>query len=778
MVTYRHKNNSFIDLLLRLSWPILIIWSAGLIFSAFFLIRFLFTSAAPIDNSVSVWFQQNDPELVKYLKYNNDFGEAEWTMLLLETQSIEDDEFLNQLETLTEEIELVPHVQKAISLANIQTNFIKPDGKHQYKPLYRIYDDVFNKDTNIKTLLAQMPALDGTLFRSGDDQHTVIFIKNDNLIRTQTKYRVVLLDSVRALAGNKSTITDHALAGTTVINAELNRAAAHDAVLFYFLVSGLLVLFTIITLRNWRDSFILIAIVMGTIVPVMGGLAFFKIPYNMITIMLPTLLIAFSVADIVHVIDLFHKLRQSGSVSIESSLGQTIRELWKPGLWTSVTTAVGLAALSRSDVIPVYQIGVMGPAGILLAWVQTMTCGPVLLRLLWRSHEPSNSGADTRQGWYQRMINWMIGLSARHPRKLIAGFFIMVLPLLALPRLEVDTNYADFFRSGSTIPVAYSKVKEAGFSQNPLSLMLTVENSRDITSPGIYTRVRMFEKKIQQLYRVNSILSATPLLEEIDKTLLQLAILQPGRKRLEHSRMTQILQAADMTGNQDIDDFISPDRRQIQIMALTGYLSSKELLSLKTEIQEAASECFTNGDVSLLVTGTTSLWAGMDKHISDMQLQSILIVFCFMAFFLPIIFKSLRLGILGLVINFLPVSIALGVMALYGIKVNIATALIGSIAFGVVVDDTIHFITRLNNNRVQGLTIQESITDTLEIIGHSIITTTLILVGSFITLSSSSFLPISHFGIFIAFSVSLALYLDVFILPLLAGYFYPERATI
>ena len=213
-------------------------------------------------------------------------------------------------------------------------------------------------------------------------------------------------------------------------------------------------------------------------------------------------------------------------------------------------------------------------------------------------------------------------------------------------------------------------------------------------------------------------------------------------------------------------------------MALTGYLSSKELLSLKTEIQEAASECFTNGDVSLLVTGTTSLWAGMDKHISDTQLQSILIAFCFMAFFFPIIFKSLRLGILGLVINFLPVSIALGMMALYGIKVNIATALIGSIAFGVVVDDTIYFMTRLNNNMLQGLTIQKSITDTLEIIGHSIITTTFILVGSFITLFCSTFLPISYFGIFIALSVSLALYLDVFILPILVGHFYSERSTI
>jgi predicted RND superfamily exporter protein len=117
-------------------------------------------------------------------------------------------------------------------------------------------------------------------------------------------------------------------------------------------------------------------------------------------------------------------------------------------------------------------------------------------------------------------------------------------------------------------------------------------------------------------------------------------------------------------------------------------------------------------------------------------------------------------------------------MALSNIKVSIATALIGSIAFGIVVDDTIHFLTRFNVNRLKGLTVTASVAETLEVIGRSIVTTTLILVGSFITLSSSSFLPSAHFGIFIALSVSLALYLDIFILPLVIPRICREKASL
>jgi hypothetical protein len=176
--------------------------------------------------------------------------------------------------------------------------------------------------------------------------------------------------------------------------------------------------------------------------------------------------------------------------------------------------------------------------------------------------------------------------------------------------------------------------------------------------------------------------------------------------------------------------------------------------------------------VSVSITGTTVLWSSMDKHISKTQLHSIIFSFAFMGLLLLLVFRSLKLGLVGIAVNFLPVSISLGVMSLVDIKVNIATALIGSIAFGIVVDDTIHFLMRFTRNRALGMSVAESIEDTCKITGHSIITTSLILAGSFITLASSSFLPIAHFGIFIALSVSLALYLDILILPMLLRFMF------
>lgn len=771
----------YIKWIIKWRWPILLAWMVLILFFAFHLIRFLLLSATPIDNSVSIWFQQNDPELVQYERFNKDFGESEWTVLLLKTESIEDDGFLNQLKDLTEEIESVPNVQKTISLANVRGVVVGDDGTPQNWPILDSYHERQNRHTGFKSFLARYPGLIPVLYRAEDDSHTVILIKTDNLIGSQTKYRLRLLDQIRDLVTAKPLVKDHALAGTAVINAELNRAAERDAMVFYLLISGFLVFLVLFTLKHFRDGLTLMAIVIGTIIPVMGGLAFFEIPFNMISIMLPTLLAALSVADIVHVIDVFHVEWQGSPGTIESSLATTIGLLWKPGLWTSLTTAVGLLALTGSDVIPVFQIGVAGPIGILWAWLQTVIIGPILLSLIWYSsytNETRFRPKQSTQGMYQRLVDWMIDVHHRHPRKLLVGLGLMVLPVLALPWLEVDTNYAKFFRGDSTLPMDYAKVQQAGFSQNPLSIQLSINHGKDITTSGIYPKIRLFEKKLESLLPINGILSATTLLDGIVKSLPRSDFASEVMKDGRQDRMAAVLKVARDYAHEDLADFVLPHGRQVQIVALTNYLSSKELEALKEKIQNLAADTFTQGDITLSVTGTTVLWASMDKHVSKTQLQSIIFAFGFMALFLPIIFKSFKLGLLGVLINFLPVSVALGVMALSNIKVSIATALIGSIAFGIVVDDTIHFLTRFNVNRLKGLTVTASVAETLEVIGRSIVTTTLILVGSFITLSSSSFLPSAHFGIFIALSVSLALYLDIFILPLVIPRICREKASL
>ena len=348
----------------------------------------------------------------------------------------------------------------------------------------------------------------------------------------------------------------------------------------------------------------------------------------------------------------------------------------------------------------------------------------------------------------------------------------MILPIFALPWLEVDTNYAKFFRSDSTLPADYAKVENAGFVQNPLSVQISIKPGKDISSHGIYREIHQFESRLESLKPVKGVFSASLLMESLGGSMTS------GDRRFDIATQESqhlvalLLETAKGNGYREFEDFITSDGRQIQIIVMTNYLSAEELDALKAAIMNTASKTFPQDDVSVLITGTTVLWASMDGHISKTLLHSIIFSFCFMGLLLPFIFRSLKLGLLGITINILPVSISLGVMALVDIKVNIATALIGSIAFGIVVDDTIHFLMRFNRNRALGLPVAESITETSRVVGRSIITTSLVLAGSFVTFASSSFVPSAHFGIFIALSVSLALYLDILIMPLLLRFLY------
>lgn len=753
---------------------VLFLWATLILLAGLHLIRFLSFSEAPIDNSVSIWFQKNDPELLRYQRFNEDFGEAEWTIILLKT-AINGDQFVvDHLVELTEGIESIPHVQKAISLADFRRNL-------QSFPISRENDNAGQLDF----LATRNPRLNGILYREHDAEHSAILVKIDNLIDTRTKYRIQVLDRIRKEVSAKPWIQEHALAGTLVVNAELNRAAERNAIIFYFLISGLLILLSLLTLKYYRDTLVLLAIVMGTVLPVMAGLSLYGNSYNMLTIMLPTMLAAFSVADIVHIIDQFHKGRilarksrkseDAHSLFNSTAIADAMEQLWKPGLWTSLTTAIGLFGLSLSDVIPVFQIGVAGPIGILWAWIQTVIVAPALLSLLWSSSGELHARASiktTTQDAYQRMVSWLIGLHHLHQRGLLMGLCLMVLPILALPWLEVDTNYAKFFRSDSILPADYTKLENAKFGQNPLSVQISIKASKDVSSHGIYRQINQFEARLESLKPVVGVFSASVLIENLTDSLVRSNQRFNTTSQESQHIVTQLLEAAKRNSYREFEDFITPDGQQVQIFVMTNYLSSKELDALKTAIMNTASETFSQVELSVLITGTTVLWAGMDEHISNTQLHSIIFSFFFMGLLLPLILKSFKLGLLGIIINFLPVSISLGVMALVDIKVNMATALIGSIAFGIVVDDTIHFLMRFNRNRALGIPVAESIEETSMVIGRSIITTSLILAGSFATLASSSFLPSAHFGIFIALSVSLALYLDILVLPLLLRFLY------
>ncbi|HTA16786.1 MAG TPA: MMPL family transporter, partial [bacterium] len=601
----RSMADGFVGFCLRHSRALLFLWTAVLAFSAGAVGRRLCSKDPLIDNSVGVWFMRDDPELAAYEKYNDAFGRGEWNLLLLKTASIYDPDFMRDLAQITRRMEGLEHVQGVVSIADTPGPAVGGAGGREYAPLYPGEDGVLRMDPAqakaFKKRLWEDAILEGGLFHRDDPTRTVVLFRNDNLLRDPGPYRMQLVDAVRRIVRDYPRVTGSALAGTTVVNAELNRASQGDVVKFYVLVTLFIVGTGYLLLGGLKDLAVLLSVVVASVLPPMAALALFHLPYNMVTVMLPPLLITLSVCDVIHVINAYHYERRSAEPrrAVLSGVGK----IWTPCFWTSLITALGFLSLASSTVLPIRELGLLACMGIVLAWLVTMSLVPVLLVLFWPERAQaadSGDGAKATGLYAKRLLPFLDGKW----RRLWLG--LAVLSLLTLPgvfKLKVDTDYTKFFGPGADLTRSYGEIRDAHFGQNPVAVVLSYPTGESFRSKVQWDSLLKFEKAL-------------------------------GRD----TRVVKLLPVGDGPG-----DFVAPNGRQVQMMALTNAMGSGGLEEFKRDVQ-ALGRGILPRDVGVRAEGTAVLWANMDGQISRTQMGSIAIIGVVFLVLMPLIFRSLKFG--------------------------------------------------------------------------------------------------------------------------------------
>lgn len=747
-------------------------WSLLICFFLFVIAKRLLSDQPAIDNSVGVWFLADDPALKDYQQYNQDFGEKEWTILLIKTPSIYNPVFLYELAHITKQIEKLDHIVKATSIVNVRDNEIDQDEALNYTeifPLKKQQQTILTTSQldGFKQKLLANPLFEKNIFQKNNPQYTVILLQNDNQIWNASPYRIQLVDEIKNILQGYSTIDDYALAGTTVVNAELNRAAKKDVFVFYTLITLFLIIFGWLTLNSVKDLCIMLIVVCCSMTSAMGLLALLSIPYNMVTVMMPTVLISLSVAGVIHIINEFHRLNQDQLATL--AMQKTIKHLWKPHFSTALTTILGFASLSLSTVSPVFQLGIFAGIGIFIGWLASLTIAPVLLVLFWQNKAKSVNG---RSLVLKRWINWLADSSLKKTPYKIILLLLAIIPASGVFLLQTDTNYTKFFRNSADITQAYNHIENAGYAQNPVSIVLRFPDQSTWSNEAYFQHIVDFEHALEKLPNVIKIMSATKLIEQIDLAFNTTHTSKATFRAYQQNQINQLLLLGELSNNDDIEDFLLSNKRQAQIVALTPYMSSRELDEFKKQVY-AIQQRFLPAPIELVITGTTVLWANMDSQVSHTQLVSLIAIGSFLIVFLMILFRSIKLGLIGILVNALPLVITLGVMGWLGIKINMATAIIGGISLGIVVDDSIHFLSGIRSRLNQGVPLEDAIQQTMKTVGGSILMTSIILIGGFSCMATSEFLPSAHFGIFISLAITIAFALDVFIVPALLLIFKP-----
>jgi predicted RND superfamily exporter protein len=506
----------------------------------------------------------------------------------------------------------------------------------------------------------------------------------------------------------------------------------------------------------------------------MGIGGYFGVKLTPVSMSAPIVILTLAVADSIHILLSLRGLMREGRDK-HSALIEAVRVNFLPVSITSVTTIVGFLALNFSDSPPYWHLGNITAVGIAAAWLYSITLLPALLSILpYRVRQ--SKGAEWSVRTMDRLADFVIGNS----RKLLLGVGAATVALITfVPTLEFNDQWVDYFDERIEFRRDSDNVQEY-FGLYPIEYSVLAAEPGGISEPEYLANIDAFTQFLRQQPHVTHVYSLSDIMKRLNRNMhgddTSWYRLPDDR---ELSAQYLLLYELSLPYGLDLNDRINIDKSATRITATLSRTSTAETRTFFADVAEWQKanwpEHMHSEPTSAAVMFTYISERNMDNMVTG-TIVAILAIALIMIFAL----QSVRLGILSLVPNGLPILTTFGAWALLVGTVGFSVATVASISLGIIVDDTVHFLSkyvRARNERA--LSIEDSIRYAFHNVGTAIVVNTIILATGFLVMTTSAFKMNADLGLMTILAIVFALILDFLLLPamLLLGKRKQESAT-
>jgi predicted RND superfamily exporter protein len=724
-----------------------------------------------IDNDISAWFSKDDPVLRDYDRLRAEFTGSRTLIVALEGPAMLTGAGLDALRRMTGDIERVPFVVRAYSLAS--ANVIRAVGEGE------------DAGIEVRPLIPRAGAIDAAAVVR--EALADPFLEGDLISRDRTVVSIVVnfdedrVDEARGqtLERIREAVDRHLPAGVRAhyngsleISETYNRVTVANTVtftppIFLMTLAALYLLF-----RSWRITALTLGCVLVSVLWAVGLYSLMGFTFNVLSSMLVPLVVVLAIADDVHIIQHYTEaFERTGSR--EEAFVQTVSYVFLPLLAAGGTTALGMLSLATSNVHAVRSFGIGAAVGVMSDLAISIVLVPTLLAFV-----PKATARPPQERWLIGPMRWVAGVTSRRPGRVIAiATIVAVVSAFGILRLRVDTNHINFFSASH--PLSQSAHVIDGRLSGVYGFQVFFEGpAESMREPATLRRMERLGAEIGRLPNVRSVTSLADYVKRIDRDLAG-----PGGGGVPASRALVAQElfvfALSDEGRQELSQIVSSDFSRAQMTVRMASMSSDVVFEQVLHAQELASGIFDGSGVTPTVTGSARLFAQLDHYLVASQLSSFFTAFVTVFAVIFIVFRSVRFGALAIAPNVFPVIVVLGLMGWSGISMNVATVMLASIALGIVDDDTIHFIGRYRREVAAGADTDTAITRATVHEGRASLTTAIVNSCAFAVLLLSEYRPSAWFGGLLALTMAVAFLAEVFIVPatikLLPAFFAAER---
>ena len=548
------------------------------------------------------------------------------------------------------------------------------------------------------------------------------------------------------------------LTGIVMMNQAFQEAAMSDTTQLIPAALAIILLMVFLQLRGLTGTLGTLVVIVLSVIAAMGTAGWMGVRLTPPSMSAPTIILTLAVADCVHILsNWLQKIREG--LEKREAMAESIRINFSPVLLTSVTTAIGFLSLNFSDSPPFHDLGNISAVGVMFAWLFSTTLLPALVTLL---------PAKPRQGrslitqMMTQLGDWVI----KRRRILMPTVSLVIVGLvLVIPRNELNDVFVRYFDERIEFRPHTDFVVENLTGMYFIDYALDSGESGGISDPAYLVQVEQFSNWLAEQPEVMHVSTLTDVFKRVNRSMHSD---DPDWYRLPEERdmaaQYLLLYEMSLPYGLDLNNQIDVEKQRTRLSATLETLSTTQTLAF----EQRSYDWMRENTPALLTTAASP--PIMFSHIGMRNIVSMLggTAFALIAISLLMIaaLRSWRFGLLTLIPNIAPAAMAFGLWALVDGEVGLGLSVVAAMTLGIVVDDTIHFMTKyLRARRDQGLDAAAAVRYSFATVGVALWTTTLALAAGFLVISTSAFSVNAEMGLLVAVVVVLALVVDFLLLP-------------
>jgi uncharacterized protein len=551
------------------------------------------------------------------------------------------------------------------------------------------------------------------------------------------------------------------LTGVTMMNAAFGDAALKDMSTLFPLMILVLMIVMGVLLRSAWGTFTAMVVVMSAAATAMGFAGWIGIDITAPMANAPTIILALALADSVHILTTtFHQMRLGASKS--DAIIESLRVNFQPVFLTSLTTAIGFLALNFADAPPFRDLGNVIAVGVAAAFIFSVFFLPALLAVV-----PLRTKKKVKRE--NALVDQVANFVVKRKASLFWGMLTVMFALFAaVPLNELNDVFIEYFDE------SYAVRRATDFAEENLTGFQTIEYSLSAGAPGdanepeYLRQVEEFADWYRMQPGVVHVSTITDTFKRLNKNMHgddNAYYRLPERRDMAAQYL--LLYEMSLPYGLDLNNQVNIDKSATRMTVSSRGWSAKDLR--KTD---AAAHAWlqANAPASMVTYGASMsiMMAFTSEANINAMLGGVILALVLVSGILVIALRSVKLGLISLVPNLAPVFMAFGIWGLYFGQVGVGVAIVGTMAFGIVVDDTVHFLTKyLRARRESNMNAEDAVRYSFHTVGAALLSTTIILVAGFMVLTLSGFRVNSDLGLLTALAIISALVLDFLFLPVL-----------